>query len=73
MIHRPGSFLEVEKIIDILTCPEPGQQAYHVVAPSLPGFVFSEGPKRPDFSVRNIAAVDHKLMFVPVPEGRNEH
>jgi pimeloyl-ACP methyl ester carboxylesterase len=60
----PGNFLEVEKIIDSLTDPkEPGQQAFHVVAPSLPGFVFSDGPKRDGFWLRNIAAVDHKLML----------
>lgn len=60
----PGSFLEVDKIIDELTSPTtPGQQAYHVVAPSLPGFVFSSGPKGADFALANIAAVDHKLML----------
>jgi len=58
----PGSFLEVDGIIDSLTSPEHGQQAYHVVAPSLPGFVFSEGPKGPDFTLQNMAAVNHKLM-----------
>jgi hypothetical protein len=58
----PGSFLEVDKIIDSLTNPEPGQQAYHVVAPSLPGFVFSTGPKGSDFILKNMAAADHKLM-----------
>lgn len=59
----PGNFLEVEKIIDSLTNPEEaGQQAYHVVAPSLPGFVFSEGPKGGDFLLKNMAVVDHKLM-----------
>jgi pimeloyl-ACP methyl ester carboxylesterase len=60
----PGNFLEVEKIIDSLTNPqEPGQQAFHVVAPSLPGFAFSEGPKGGDFWLKNMAAVDHKLML----------
>lgn len=58
----PGSFLEVDKIIDSLTDPEPGQQAYHVVAPSLPGFVFSSEPKGPDFVLKDMATVDHKLM-----------
>lgn len=58
----PGSFLEVDKIIDSLTSPPPGQQAYHLVAPSLPGFVFSDGVKGSDFDLRNMAAVDHKLM-----------
>lgn len=60
----PGSFLEVEKIIDSLTSPSaPSQQAYHVVAPSLPGFAFSSCPKRDDFMVKNMAAVDNKLMY----------
>ena len=60
----PGNFLEVEKIIDSLVNPkEPGQQAFHVVAPSLPGFVFSDGPKGGGFWLKNIAAVDHKLML----------
>jgi len=59
----PGSFLEVDKIIDLLTAPEPGQQAYHVVAPSLPGFTFSDYPKGGEFNIQNMAAVDHKLML----------
>jgi pimeloyl-ACP methyl ester carboxylesterase len=59
----PGNFLEVEPIIESLTSPKDiGQQAFHVVAPSLPGFAFSEGPKGGDFLMSNIAAVDHKLM-----------
>jgi pimeloyl-ACP methyl ester carboxylesterase len=60
----PGSFLEVDKIIDSLTSPsDPSDQAYHVVAPSLPGFTFSSCPKGNDFAVKNMAAVDHKLML----------
>ena len=59
----PGNFTEVDKIIDSLTFPtEPGQQAYHVVAPSLPGFVFSDGPKGGSFVLKNMAAVNNKLM-----------
>ena len=59
----PGNFLEVEKIIGLLTDPGDGEQAYHVVAPSLPGFAFSEGPKGPEFGIREMAAVDHKIML----------
>ncbi|KAK0108245.1 hypothetical protein ONS95_003063 [Cadophora gregata] len=59
----PGNFLEVEKIIDDLVEPkEEGKQAYHVVAPSLPGFVFSEMSKRPEFGLGDIAHMEHKLM-----------
>ncbi|KUJ15802.1 alpha/beta-hydrolase [Mollisia scopiformis] len=60
----PGSFLEVSKIIDLLTEPKDHeQQAYHVVAPSLPGFTFSSCPRGNEFSIKNMAAVDQKLML----------
>jgi pimeloyl-ACP methyl ester carboxylesterase len=42
----PGSFLEVTKMLDKLTDPVEGQQAFHVVAPSLPNYGFSEGVKK---------------------------
>lgn len=58
----PGSFLEVRSIIKLLTDPEsPGDQAYHVVAPSLPGFSFSSYPKKP-CSPMDMAEVAQKLM-----------
>ena len=44
----PGSFLEVRPLIKFLTHPEdPKQQAFHVVAPSLPGYGFSSYPSKP--------------------------
>lgn len=58
----PGNFTEVSGIIDLLTDPPAGEQAYHVVAPSLPGFVFSEGSEGGDLSVRQIAGIMHALM-----------
>ncbi|TVY54770.1 putative epoxide hydrolase [Lachnellula suecica] len=59
----PGSFLEVDKIIDLLTqSSDPNAQAYHVVAPSLPGFTFSSAPKSPSFDLQNIAAINNTLM-----------
>lgn len=59
----PGNFLEVEKIIDELVEPkEEGKQAYHVVAPSLPGFVFSEMSKRAEYGLSDMAHMIHKLM-----------
>ncbi|OJJ43165.1 hypothetical protein ASPZODRAFT_136724 [Penicilliopsis zonata CBS 506.65] len=59
----PGNFLEVLPLIDELTSPSnPTSQAYHVVAPSLPGFVFSSCPQSPSFGVNDIAAVNHQLM-----------
>lgn len=54
----------MEPIIDLLTSPtEPGQQAYHVIAPSLPGFCFSSYPKKPHFTPKKIAAVNNKIML----------
>jgi len=46
----PGSFLEVTKIIDLLTNPPNSSvPAFHVVAPSIPGFGFSPAPSHKDY------------------------
>ncbi|OAG38760.1 hypothetical protein AYO21_06955 [Fonsecaea monophora] len=58
----PGNFLEVTKIIDGLSTPTQGQVSFHVVAPSLPNFGFSEGTRRRGFSVEQHAETLHKLM-----------
>lgn len=43
----PGSFLEVAKMLKGLTEPDDGASpAFHVVAPSLPNYGFSDGVKR---------------------------
>ena len=62
----PGSFFEFHKIIDMLTHPErhggePGD-AFHVVAPSLPGFAFSEAPREPGMHPGAIGELMHELM-----------
>ena len=41
---------------------DPAQQAYHVVAPSLPGFAFSSGPTGQEFALNDMASVNNKLM-----------
>lgn len=59
----PGSFLEVRKIISLLTDPKDEKhQAYHVIAPSLPGFGFSSYPKKSICPPWEIAAILTKLM-----------
>ncbi|KAF1970118.1 epoxide hydrolase domain-containing protein [Bimuria novae-zelandiae CBS 107.79] len=59
----PGSFLEVRKIIALLTDPEgDDQQAYHVVAPSLPGFGFSSYPRKHVCPPWEISSILTKLM-----------
>ena len=59
----PGSFLEVEKIIDGLVSPSNASfPAFHVVAPSLPGFGFSPAPTIPGFGPKAAAEAFNDLM-----------
>jgi pimeloyl-ACP methyl ester carboxylesterase len=67
LVHGwPGSVFEFHKIIGPLTEPEKhggrAEDAFHVVAPSLPGFGFSEAPGEPGWSVSRMAAVVPELM-----------
>jgi pimeloyl-ACP methyl ester carboxylesterase len=59
----PGSFLEVIKILPLLTNPtDSSQPAFDVVAPSLPNFGFSSAVNKPGFTIQHYAEVCHKLM-----------
>src|SRR5207237_844562 len=62
----PGSFFEVTKIIGPLTDPAAqggrAEDAFHVVALSLPGYGFSGKPRVPGYSPRRMAEVVAKLM-----------
>ncbi|KAF5352057.1 hypothetical protein D9758_009391 [Tetrapyrgos nigripes] len=58
----PGNFLEVENLLKLTDPEDPQAQAYHIVAPSIPGFTLSSSPSKPDFSIAKIAATYHKLM-----------
>jgi len=62
----PGSVVEFHKVIDALTNPtEHGglaEDAFHVVAPSLPGFGFSGKPERTGTSVEKIGQIWGQLM-----------
>ena len=40
-----------------------GKQAFHVVAPSLPGFGFSSAPKQKGFGLRQMAKTLNQLML----------
>lgn len=59
---RPGSFLESIKMIPLLTEPKDGRQAFHVVAPSIPGYGFSEYSKKPGFGLEQLAECFVNLM-----------
>ncbi|KAI0829702.1 alpha/beta-hydrolase [Trametes gibbosa] len=58
----PGHFLEVRKMLPYLTAGSPDHPAFHVVAPSLPGFGFSEAPSKPGFAGPQYAETFNKLM-----------
>ena len=63
----PGSFLEMERILPLLT--DPGAHggdpvdAFDVVIPSLPGFGFSQAPTEAGFSSKRIAEMWLELMI----------
>jgi pimeloyl-ACP methyl ester carboxylesterase len=62
----PGSFFEVTKIIGPLTDPVGyggrADDAFDVVAVSLPGYGFSGKPTQPGYSTRRIASIIAQLM-----------
>ncbi|KAF4617644.1 hypothetical protein D9613_005859 [Agrocybe pediades] len=59
----PGSFIEVRKILPLLIEGSPEHPAFHVVALGLPGYGFSEAPKKPGFEITQMAEVGNKLML----------
>jgi epoxide hydrolase len=62
----PGSIVEFLKVIDPLTDPTThggdASDAFHVVCPSLPGYGFSDKPRRTGWGVERIAAAWIQLM-----------
>jgi pimeloyl-ACP methyl ester carboxylesterase len=62
----PGSVVEFFKIIDLLTNPTAhggrAEDAFHVVAPSLPGFGFSDKPNEPGWNCARVAKAWSELM-----------
>lgn len=58
--------MEVGNIIDGLTNPPNNSlPAFHVVAPSIPGFTFSPTPKVPGFGPREVGQTFNALMLQP--------
>ncbi len=62
----PGSVVEFTKVLRPLADPEShggdGADAFHVVAPSLPGYGFSDKPREPGWGVERIARAWAALM-----------
>jgi pimeloyl-ACP methyl ester carboxylesterase len=67
LIHGwPGSIVEFQDVVPRLTGPESygGQSldSFHVIAPSLPGYGFSEPPRTAGWDIRRIAHAFTELM-----------
>lgn len=64
MLHGwPGSIVEFQKIIPMLTKPQPNQDfVFELIIPSLPGYGFSEGAVRPGLSTAHMALIFKNLM-----------
>jgi pimeloyl-ACP methyl ester carboxylesterase len=63
LIHGwPGSIHEFNHVIEPLANPPQGQQALHVVVPSLPGFLWSSPPPR-GWTLRDTARLFNALML----------
>ena len=62
----PGSIAEFTKVIGPLTDPVAhggdASDAFHVVAPSMPGYGFSEKPSEPGYGPEKIAEIGAGLM-----------
>lgn len=61
----PGSFIEVCKILPLLTNASSGDgPVFDVVAPSLPGYGFSAAPRKKGFGITQYAEVGAILQLV---------
>ncbi|KAJ7512349.1 Alpha/Beta hydrolase protein [Mycena galericulata] len=59
----PGSFLEARKLAPLLAQGTGDFPAFHLVALSIPGFGFSQGPGTKGFDLDQYAEVGNKLML----------
>lgn len=63
LVHGwPGSVVEFLDAIPLLTGPPEAADAFHVVAPSLPGYAFSGPTSEPGWHPRRIASAFGRLM-----------
>lgn len=59
----PGSFYEVRKLLPLLTASSPEYPSFHVVSLSLPGYGFSETPRKQGFAIKQYAEVCSHLYM----------
>ena len=62
-VRWPGSFYEFAKVLMPLANPEDSSlPAFHCVVPSIPGYGFSEAPKKSGFGLHHVAVTYDQLM-----------
>ena len=60
----PGSVVEFDKIIPMLTTPRPDKDfVFEVIAPSLPGFGFSDAAAKPGLGAVEMTQLMKNLML----------
>ncbi|XP_020284934.1 juvenile hormone epoxide hydrolase 2-like [Pseudomyrmex gracilis] len=60
----PGSVVEFQKIFPLLTSPHPDKDfVFEVIAPSLPGYAFSQAAVRPGLSPAQMSVIFKNLML----------
>ncbi|EJD49621.1 hypothetical protein AURDEDRAFT_182766 [Auricularia subglabra TFB-10046 SS5] len=63
LVHGwPGTFFEFYALIDSLVNPPDGEIPFHVVVPSVPGFLFSSTPQKTGWTVVDTARILDTLM-----------
>lgn len=65
----PGSVVEFTKILPMLTSPDENGLAFRVIAPSMPGYGWSDVARVHGMSAVEIAAIYLDLMAALLPEG----
>ncbi|KAG8708354.1 hypothetical protein FRC11_006544, partial [Ceratobasidium sp. 423] len=58
----PGNFLEASIIEELVNPKDPKHPSFHIIAPSLPGYVFSQRASTPGMNVVGTAYLFDKLM-----------
>lgn len=63
LVHGwPGSFYEFYGLIEQLTNPPSGEPAFHVIIPSVPGFLFSSTPQMNGWTVKDTGRILDALV-----------
>lgn len=63
MHGTPGNFMEVYNILEPLINPPADQPAFHVVAPSMPGYGFSPAPRIPGMDPTIASGAMNQMML----------